>query len=243
MALQQPIGRRRDLAGVRRAVMQRRAIICAGLGAAILVAGCASNGGSGAYVYNDWLYQHDDWYDDDFWIWVDDHPDCCNDQDDVKQALQEWYAGLDPDQQRAVRDRVEVWMDERGVVPTAGQSPRDLVLDTAAERWSALTPAERQQWLDQRRERIERRQAAGPAGSLSADQRAALRERGADLSPEQYAALRESAQAVSLDPVSARSLQRSSISQHPVPSRAGLSRGSGFRSSGGRGRGGGGRRR
>ena len=108
------------------------------------------------------------------------------------------------------------------------------MLDTAAERWSALTPAERQQWLDQRRERIEQRRAAGAAGSLSAE-RAALRDRAADLSPEQYAALRESGRAVSLDPVSARSLQRSSISPHPVPSRAGLSRGSGYRSAGGRG--------
>jgi hypothetical protein len=214
--------------------------------AVCLLCGCSSEGttygSSVSYVYDDWLYHHYDWYDDDFWIWVDDHPDCCNDQDDIRHALQEWYAGLDPEQQRAVRDRVEVWMNERGVVPAAGQSPRDLVLDTAAERWSTLTPAERQQWLDQRRERIERRQAEGSGGSLSADQRA-LRERAADLSPEQYAALRESAQAVSFDPVSARSLQRSSISNHPVPSRAGLSRGSGFRSAGGRSRGGGGRRR
>jgi hypothetical protein len=214
--------------------------------AVCLLCGCSSEGttygSSVSYVYDDWLYHHYDWYDDDFWIWVDDHPDCCNDQDDIRHALQEWYAGLDPEQQRTVRDRVEIWMNERGVVPAAGQSPRDLVLDTAAERWSTLTPAERQQWLDQRRERIERRQAEGSAGSLSADQRA-LRERAADLSPEQYAALRESAQAVSFDPVSARSLQRSSISNHPVPSRAGLSRGSGFRSAGGRSRGGGGRRR
>jgi hypothetical protein len=222
--------------------MYRLALISAGFGAAIMLAGCTGDGGSTAYVYNDWLYHQDDWYDDDFWIWVDDHPDCCDDRDDIKQALQNWYDGLDPDQQRAVRDRVEVWMDERGVVPAAGQSPRDLVLDTAAERWSALTPMERQQWLDQRRDRIERRRAAGSAGALSADQRAAVRERGADLSPEQYAALRESGQAVSLDPVSGRSLGRSSISRHPVPSRAGMSAGRGFRSAGGRGRGGGRRR-
>jgi hypothetical protein len=223
--------------------MQRRAFICLGLGAATLLVGCASDGGSGAYVYNDWLYYHEDWHDDDFWIWVDDYPDCCDDHDDIRQALQDWYAGLDPKQQQAVRDRVQVWMDEHGFVPAAGQFPRDLVLDTAAERWSTLTPAERQQWRDQRRERIERRQAAGSARPLSADQGAALRERAADLSPEQYAALRESAQAVSLDPVSARFARRSSISNHPVPSRAGLSRGSGFRSAGGRSRGAGGRRR
>ena len=212
--------------------MPRLAMISAGLGAAILLAGCTSDGGSTAHVYDDWLYHHHDWYDDDFWIWVDDHPDCCDDQDDIKKALQDWYDDLDPEQQQAVRDRVQTWMDEHGVVPAAGQSARDLVLETASERWSALTPAERQQWLDQRRSRIEQRRAAGPAARLTPTSGAALSERAADLSPEQYAALRESAQAVSLDPVSARSLQRSSISNHPVPSRAGLSRGSGFRSAG-----------
>jgi hypothetical protein len=223
--------------------MFRLAMICAGLGAAILLAGCTSNGGSTAYVYNDWLYHHDDWYDDDFWIWVDDHPDCCDDEDDIKQALQDWYGGLNPDQQRAVRARVDAWMDDHGTVPAAGQSARDMVLDTAAERWSALTPAERQQWLDQRRDRIEQRRAAGSAGRLSADQRDALRARSSGLSPEQYAALRESGRAVSLDAASSRQRPgRSSISHHPVPSRAALSRGSGFRSAGGRGRGGGRRR-
>ena len=67
--------------------MQRRAFISGGLSAVILFAGCAGDGGSGGYVYHDWLYYHDDWYDDDFWIWVDDHPDCCNDRDDIRQAL------------------------------------------------------------------------------------------------------------------------------------------------------------
>ena len=219
-----------------------------GLSAAILLASCTGDGAGGgapsAYVYDDWLYYHDDWYDDDFWIWVDDHPDCCDDRDDIKQALQNWYDDLDPEQQRAVRERVDAWMDEHGVVPAAGQSTRGLVLDTAAERWTALTPDERQQWLDQRRDRIERRQAAGPAGGRSASERDAMRERAADLSPEQYAALRESAQAVSLDSTSGRQLPgRSSISSHPVPSRAGLSGGSGLRSAKGRARGGGGRRR
>jgi hypothetical protein len=230
--------------------MHRLAIISAGLGAAILLAGCESHRGSspsaygsGPDVYNDWLYYHEDWYDDDFWVWVDDHPDCCASKDDMKEALQDWYNGLDADQQQAVRERVNSWMDEHDVVPAAGQSPRDLVLDTAAERWTALTPADRQQWLDQRRERIERRQAAGRAGSLGADQGAASGARAADLSPEQYAALRESAEAVSFDSPSAqRPAVRSSISDHPVPRRAGLSRGSGLRTGGGRTRGGGRRR-
>jgi hypothetical protein len=216
--------------------MHRLAMISAGIGAAILLVGCAGDRDSTAYVYDDWLYYHEDWYDDDFWIWADDHPDCCDSESDVKEALRDWYEGLDPEQQQAVRDRVEAWMEEHDVAPAAGQSPRDLVLDSAAERWTALTPQERQQWLDQRRERIERRQAAGPAEPLSVEQRNALREGAANLSPEQYAALRESAQAVSFGPMSGRS-----ISNHPVASRAGLSGGSGLRSAGGRGRGGGGR--
>jgi hypothetical protein len=43
----------------------------------------------------------------------------------VEREVQEWYAGLDPEQQQAVRDRVEVWMNERGVVPGAPGSPRE----------------------------------------------------------------------------------------------------------------------
>ena len=52
-------------------------------GAACLLCGCARDGTTGGgparYVYGDWLYYEQDWYDDDFWIWVDDHPDCCDD--------------------------------------------------------------------------------------------------------------------------------------------------------------------
>jgi hypothetical protein len=224
--------------------MHRLAIISAAVSAPLLLAGCASDRGTTPYVYNDWLYYNEAWYDDDYWIWVDDHPGCCDSKAEMNEALQEWYNGLDSDQQQAVRNRVESWMDEHGVVPAEGESPRDLVLDTAAQRWNALTPEERQQWLDQRRERIERRQAAGGAGGLSAEQRSALRDRAADLTPEQYAALHESAQAVSFDSISGRNPPaRSSISSHPVPNRAGLSAGSHFRSAGGRARGGGGRRR
>ena len=92
---------------------------------------------------------------------VDEHPDCCDDQDDLKKALQDWYDGLEPVEQQAVRDGVQTWMDEQGVAPASGQSGKELVLETASERWAALTPPERRQWLDQRRTRIEQRQAAG----------------------------------------------------------------------------------
>jgi hypothetical protein len=107
-------------------------------GLACLLGGCAGDatdtGGRPAhYVYNDWLYYEQGWYDDDFWIWVDDHPECCDDQDDLKNALQEWYDDLDPRQQQAVRDRVQTWMDEHGVAPAAGRSARDLVLETASQ--------------------------------------------------------------------------------------------------------------
>ena len=219
--------------------------------AAGLLCGCAgegtTGGGSVTYVYDDWLYHHYDWYDDDFWIWVDDHPDCCDGQDDIEEALQDWYDDLDPSQQQAVHDRVRTWMDEQGVVPAAGQSGKDLVLETASERWTALTPAERQQWLDQRRSRIEQRRATGSASRLTSDQRAALSERAADLSPDQRAALRESAQGRSFDRASGHDPRgggsHRSISHHPTPSRAGLSGGTRFHAARGGGRGGGGRGR
>jgi hypothetical protein len=219
--------------------------------AAGLLCGCAAEGttggGSVTYVYDDWLYHHYDWYDDDFWIWVDDHPDCCDGQDDIEEALQDWYDDLDPSQQQAVHDRVQTWMDEQGVVPAAGQSGKDLVLETASERWTALTPAERQQWLDQRRSRIEQRRATGSASRLTSDQRAALSERAADLSPDQRAALRESAQGRSFDRASGHDPRgggsHRSISHHPTPSRAGLSGGTRFHAARGSGRGGGGRGR
>jgi hypothetical protein len=185
-----------------------------------LLCGCSSGGttydSSVSYVYDDWLYQHHDWYDDDFWIWVDDHPECCDDEDDIEEALQNWYDDLDPDQQQAVRDRAQTWMDQHGVVPAAGQSSKDLVLETAS------------------------------TSRLTSDQEAALSERAADLSPEQRAALRESAQGMSFDRVSDRSAAggfHRSISNHPTPARAGLSGGTRFHAARGGGRGGRGRGR
>jgi hypothetical protein len=145
-----------------------------------------------------------------------------------------------------VRNRVQTWMDQHGVVPAAGQSGKNLVLETASERWAALTPAERQQWLDQRRSRIEQRRATGSAAHLTSDQRAALSDRAADLSPEQRAALRESAQGTSFERGSGRGVAggvHRSISNHPTPSRARLSGGSRFSAARGGGRGGWGRGR
>jgi hypothetical protein len=212
-------------------------------GAAYLLFGCgtdsAPNTGPSSpyayspYVYHDWLYLHSYWYDDDFWEWADDHPACCYERDDVKQGLQTWYQGLDPNQQQQVRDRVQNWMDENGIVPEPGQSPRDLVLRTASERWAALTPTERQQWLDQRSARIEQRRAMG--SSLTLEQRAALRERAANLSPEQRAALRESGRGASFN---RPGRMESSLSSHPSPGRSGLSSGMRYRAAGFGGRGG-----
>ena len=138
-------------------------------------------------------------------------------------------------------------MDDHGVVPAAGQSARELVLETASERWTALTAAERRQWLDRRDARIEQRRASGLASPEILDQRAALAG-AADLNPEQRAALRESAQGMSLDSFSDRGASGAyrSINRHPTPSRAGLSGGTRFHAArgGGRGgRGGGGRGR
>jgi hypothetical protein len=223
---------------------QRSRLTAAVLGAALLLCACAGDdkagGGAQPVVYNDWLYHHHHWYDDDYWIWADEHPDCCDDEDDIRDNLKTWYDGLDPEEQQKVQDRAKEWMEEHGVEPTAGQSPKDLILDTAAERWAALTPAERQQWRDDRRARIEQRRAAG-AQRLTAEQRAALNERAADLDPDQRAALLESARGTSLDGASERRTQRS-ISNHPTPRRSGMSAG-GPRFQGARGGGRGGRRR
>jgi hypothetical protein len=213
------------------------------LGAACLLCGCASDGTNDAsptpYVYSDWLYYQQRWYDDDFWMWADDHPDCCHDREDLKDALKDWFDDLDPERQRAVRDRVQGWMDDHDVVPAAGQSPRELVLETASERWAALTPAERQQWAGQRAERIEQRRASGPASPPAARQRAA------DLDPQERAALRESAQGAGLEPPSGRPSSGSwrATASHPTPGRAGLSGGPRFKAArgGGGGRGGRGR--
>ena len=137
------------------------------------------------------------------------------------------------------------WTTEESC-PRPDSRAKDLILETASERWTALTPAERQQWLDQRRSRLEQRRATGSASSLTPDQRAALSERAADLSPQQRAALRESAQGTSFDRVSGRRAGggvHRSMSSHPTPSRAGLSGGTRFRAARGGGRGGRGRGR
>lgn len=226
-------------------MVRRSRLIAAAFSAASLLWGCAgekaAGGGVQASVYDDWLYHHHHWYDDDFWVWADDHPDCCDDEDDIRDALTTWYDGLDPEDQQKVRDRVQDWMDEHGVAPAAGQSAKDLIAQTASDRWAALTPAERQQWRDDRRSRIEQRRAVGASSALTAEQRAALSERAADLDPEQRAALLESGQGTSFDEASNRRSKRS-ISNHPTPRRAGMSAG-GTRFHAARGGGRGGRRR
>ena len=60
---------------------------------ACLLSGCAGDGTDTGgrpvrYVYDDWLYYGQGWYDDDFWIWVDDHPECCDDQGDIERRIQ-----------------------------------------------------------------------------------------------------------------------------------------------------------
>jgi hypothetical protein len=138
-------------------------VVCA----ACLTCGCASNGTTGGDsaidVYDDWLYYQQDRYDDDFRVWVDENPDCCDDREEIRDALQEWYDGLDAAEQQEARDRIQDWLDDRGVATAAGQSVRDLVLETASSRWAALRPAERQQWLERRAARVKQRRATGHA--------------------------------------------------------------------------------
>ena len=110
-------------------------------------------------IYSVWLHDDYYWYDDDFWIWIDDNPDCCSNPDDLRDALKRWWEGLPPDQQDKVRQRVADWLEEHGLQPENVTEVRELVLETVQDRWDALTPEERRAWLDGRSDRAKARLA------------------------------------------------------------------------------------
>jgi hypothetical protein len=197
-----------------------------------------------AYAYNDWLYHPYGWYDDPFWVWVDDNPGCCDSGDDLRAALEGWWGGLDPDQQDTVRDQADQWLADHDLEPAPGESRRDLILDTAAERWEALTLEDRQAWLVDRQERVARRREL--SDQMTPDQRAELRARVEDLTPEQKAAARDRL----ADTAGAHGVDRNDVARlrdshrfeyrmvnHPTPSRAGLQATPRFRHPGHRGSG------
>jgi hypothetical protein len=213
-----------------------------------------------AYAYRDWLYHPYGWYDDPFWIWVDDNPGCCATGDDLKDALDDWWDDLDPDEQDQVREQADSWLEDHGLEPAAGENRRDLILDTAAERWEALSPEERSSWLAERQERIAERRAI--ADQLSPEQRAAIEDRVQSLTPEQREAARtrlgdvspSRAAAVSDRVAGAEFAGRTPdrvrdshrfqyrMTNHPIPARSQIRATPRFRAAGGRGGGGRGRR-
>ena len=144
-------------------------------------------------IYSVWLHDDYYWYDDDFWIWIDDNPDCCSNPDDLRDALKRWWEGLPPDQQDKVRQRVADWLEEHGLQPENVTEVRELVLETVQDRWDALTPEERRAWLDGRSDRAKARLAQrSGVDPLTLDQdRLRARAQGwrADLTPEQRAEL------------------------------------------------------
>lgn len=191
-------------------------------------------------VYSAWLHDDYYWYDDDFWLWLDEDDDCCVDPDDLRDALREWWNGLTPEQQDQMRERVDGWLEDNDLHPATDQERRQLIEVTVEERWTALTPKERRSWLKGRSERAKARLADRSGVDPATIDQAALRARTEgwrqDLPADRRAELAANRPATA------------AIGSHPVPSGFPSARQVTFRrpsrAGGGRGRrGGGGRRR
>jgi len=194
-------------------------------------------------AYDDWIYHPDGWYDDSFWIWIDNNPDCCDDEN-IRESLEDWWNDLDSGEQDDIRDRLQGWLDANGLEPAEGETMREFVLGTAAERWDALIPEERQQWLSGREDRIEKRRQL--TEDMTPEQRAAIEAKRESVTPEQRdAALATLEQSIAAQP----NRFGDPISNHPIPGRSDISgssrfrAGDGFGGRGGFGGGGGGGRR
>jgi hypothetical protein len=175
----------------------------------------------------------DYWYDDDFWIWLDDDDDCCPDGDDLRDRIEEWWGDLSDAQKEVVKERVKDWLeDHEGFFEEGTLVNYELLRDTVVERWQALTPEERQSWVDGRHERIATRRAE--LGPLSAEQQArfaALKENNVDPGTIDRSRLPEFGER---NPAATPR-----IVHHPSPRGGFGGRGGGFGGRGGGGRGGG----
>jgi hypothetical protein len=142
-----------------------------------LVVGCAGDPGPGppqTVVYDTWLYDSEYRYDDEFSHWLDEQDDEEIDRDDIRQAFDEWYDGLAPADQEAVRQRVDDWLEAHDLEPVGEADQRQLIADTVSDRWTAMSPEERQTWLDTRRDRaVARDPGASPEARASAQDRLA----------------------------------------------------------------------
>lgn len=207
----------------------RKMILVAGLAA--LLGGCADDAGGpshgSVYAYDDWIYHPYGWYDDPFWIWVDNNPDCCDSGDDIKESLEDWWNDLDEGEQDDVRDKVGDWLDDHGLEPAEGETMQQFVLDTASERWETLTPEERQQWLSGRDDRIEKRREL--AQDMTPEQRAALEAKLDSVTPEQREAARARLEQSYQRPSTRQDRFQYRMSNHPVPRRSAVSASPRFR--------------
>ena len=187
----------------------------------LVLAGCASQSTTtspyGAYyAFDNWLYHDVYWYDDPFWIWIDDHPGCCNDVDGLRDAMEDWWSGLDDSQKDELRGSINRWAEDNNV-DLEGRQGIELVRDTAVERWSAMSPSERQQWVDGRHERIEQRRIQAPEAVSGLDGGSRAQAENAVAEARQRAA------------ASDRSPDRARVGSHPRPSRANVQSGMRFR--------------
>lgn len=205
--------------------MKRRPVLTL-LASAALAACSRGGGGSPEPVYDVWLHDSHYWYDDDFWLWLDDQDDCCADPDDLSEALDEWWEGLSPAEQEEARAKADEWLEAHDLEAATPEDRRQLIEDTVQERWAALSPEERQLWLADRTARAEARRAAamesGVGRSLDpATARARAEGWRQDMSPEHRAEL-------------ARPAAMDFAGNHPRPSGFPSARGVTFRGGGGR---------
>ncbi|EKL9830107.1 hypothetical protein AB8I23_002108 [Vibrio alginolyticus] len=139
-----------------------------------VLAGCSSSDHSGSYstVYYSSGYYDPWWYDhDDYWIYY--YPGCCDNGDEYKEKLEEWWNGLDEDQQQSIKDKVEDWKDDD---MSANIDNMKRQLD---DHWQSLPDEQKQeirtQW-ENRPEHIEPATLQGKAVKEKVQQRKALPE-------------------------------------------------------------------
>ncbi|MHC6529880.1 hypothetical protein [Vibrio proteolyticus] len=109
-------------------------------GMTLLASGCSSSPTPSSSYYTGhhelWWYENDDY-------WYHYYPDSCVDERACKQRLQNWWDGLDTEQQQAVKDKVQDWKDDD---MSANLDHLKQQLDT---QWHSL-PEERQQAIEQK---------------------------------------------------------------------------------------------
>ncbi|MFH0264856.1 hypothetical protein [Vibrio rumoiensis] len=108
---------------------------------AVVLAGCASAPSSSENYYTD------SWWHDDFWFYHDHvYPNCCANDDEFKQLVQNWWHTLDPDKQAQIKDKIDGWKD--------GNEPDVSALKQQFNQKFDALPPEKQQALTEKREAV-----------------------------------------------------------------------------------------